>query len=72
MTRRGFGRAARTARPGYALVSVSARDANGFVHHYDDIEAPLGSLHEAVAILQLHSTATDAAHHGDASASASA
>ncbi len=68
MTPRRFGRAARTARPGYALVSVSARDANGFVHHYDDVEAPLGSLHEAVAILQLHSVATDAAHSGGASA----
>ena len=47
---------------------MSARDANGFVHHYDDIEAPLGSLHEAMAILQLHSAATEAAHRGEASA----
>jgi hypothetical protein len=41
---------------------VTARDANGFVHHYDEIETPLGSLHEAVAIMQLKSTAMDAAH----------
>ncbi|MEV7758007.1 hypothetical protein [Microbacterium sp. NPDC089186] len=68
MAQRRFGRTARVARPGYALVSVSARDANGFVHHYDDIEAPLGSLHEAIAILQLNSAATDAAHRGGASA----
>lgn len=68
MGQRRFGRTTRTARPGYALVSVSARDANGFVHHYDDIEAPIGSLHEAMAILQLHSAQTDAAHRGEASA----
>ena len=68
MAQRRFGRTARVARPGYALISVSARDANGYVHHYDDIEAPLGSLHEAVAILHLHSTATDAAHRGEQTA----
>jgi hypothetical protein len=50
-------------------VSVSARDANGFVHHYDDIEAPLGSLRESLAILHLHSEEMDAAHRGEASAS---
>jgi len=61
MTERRIGRKRRAARPGYALVTVSARDANGFVHHYDEIETPIGSLHEAVAVLQLHSTATDAA-----------
>ncbi|MDQ1112396.1 hypothetical protein QE418_001844 [Microbacterium testaceum] len=66
MARRRSGRAKRVARPGYALVAVSARDANGFVHHYDEIETPLGSLHEAVAILQLHSTAMDAAHAEEA------
>jgi len=68
MAQRRFGRKPRVARKGYALVSVSARDAAGFVHHYDDIEAPLGSLHEAMAILQLHSAATEAAHRGEASA----
>ncbi len=68
MAQRRFGRTSRVARPGYALVSVSARDANGFVHHYDDIEAPLGSLHEAIAILQLNSVSTDAAHRGEETA----
>lgn len=53
---------ARVPRHGYAFVTVTARDANGFVHHYDEIETPLGSLHEAVAIMQLKSTAMDAAH----------
>lgn len=66
MAQRRSGRVKRVARPGYALVSVSASDANGFVHHYDEIETPLGSLHEAVAILQLHSAATDAAHAEEA------
>ncbi|MCI9858770.1 MULTISPECIES: hypothetical protein [Microbacterium] len=69
MAERRFGRKARVPRPGYALVSVSARDANGFVHHYDDIEAPLGSLRESLAILHLHSEEMDAAHRGEASAS---
>lgn len=68
MARRRFGRTTRVARPGYAIVAVSARDANGFVHHYDEIETPLGSLHEAVAILQLHSTRMDAVHAGEESA----
>lgn len=53
----------RVPRHGHAFVTVTARDANGFVHHYDEIEAPIGALHEAVAILQLKSTAMDAAHH---------
>ena len=52
----------RVPRHGYAFVSITARDANGFVHHYDEIETPLGSLHEAVAVMQLHSTALDAVH----------
>lgn len=69
MAERRFGRKARVPRPGYALVSVSARDANGFVHHYDDIEAPLGSLRESLAILHLHSSEMDAAHRGEESAS---
>lgn len=68
MAERRVGRKARVPRPGYALVSVSARDANGFVHHYDEVEAPLGSLRESLAILHLHSVATDAAHRGEASA----
>lgn len=69
MAERRVGRKARVPRPGYALVSVTARDANGFVHHYDDIEVPLGSLRESLAILHLHSEEMDAAHRGEASAS---
>lgn len=52
----------RVPRHGYAFVTVTARDANGFVHHYDEIETPLGSLHEAVAVMQLKSTAMEADH----------
>ncbi|MCJ1707808.1 hypothetical protein [Microbacterium sp. VKM Ac-2923] len=68
MVERRFGRKTRVPRPGYAMVSVSARDANGFVHHYDDIEAPVGSLRESLAILHLHSSEMDAAHRGEAGA----
>lgn len=65
MAKRRSGRTARVARPGYAMVSVSARDANGFVHHYDDIEASLDSLREAIAVLQRTSARDDAApRHG--------
>ncbi|WP_125131984.1 hypothetical protein [Microbacterium sp. 10M-3C3] len=52
----------RVPRHGYAFVTVTARDANGFVHHFDEIEAPVGSLHEAIAVLQVNSTATQASH----------
>jgi len=52
----------RVPRHGYAFVTVTARDANGFVHHYDEIETPVGSLHEAIAVMQITSTAMDAAH----------
>ncbi|MBM3717150.1 MAG: hypothetical protein FJW64_15740 [Actinobacteria bacterium] len=62
MAERRIGRKTRAARQGYALVTVTARDANGFVHHYDEIETPIGSLHEAVAVMQLHSTGTEIAH----------
>lgn len=55
-------RGTRVPRHGYAFVNVTARDANGFVHHFDEIEAPIGALHEAIAILQVNSTATEAAH----------
>lgn len=55
-------KAVRVPRHGHAFVSVTARDANGFVHHFDEIETPLGALHEAIAILQLKSTAMEAAH----------
>jgi hypothetical protein len=54
---------ARVPRHGYAFVSVTARDANGFVHHFDEIEAPVGALHEAIAVLQVNSTAIETAHH---------
>ncbi|KAA9154728.1 hypothetical protein F6B41_12180 [Microbacterium lushaniae] len=52
----------RVPRHGHAFVTVTARDANGFLHHFDEIEAPVGALHEALAILQLKSTAMEAAH----------
>nr|WP_315268643.1 hypothetical protein [Microbacterium lemovicicum] len=52
----------RVARHGYALVTITARDANGFVHRYDEIETSVGALHEAVAIMQLKSTAMEASH----------
>jgi len=52
----------RVPRHGYALVTITARDANGFVHHYDEVETSVGALHEAVAIMQLKSTAMEAAH----------
>ena len=68
MAERRIGRRARAARHGHALVTVTARDANGFVHHYDEIETPIGSLHEAIAVLQLHSVATEAAHRADETA----
>lgn len=68
MAKRRSGRAARVARPGYAMVSVSARDANGFVHHYDDIEASLDSLRAAIAVLQRTSARDDAAPGDEAGA----
>src|SRR3546814_6308516 len=37
-------KAVRVPRHGHAFVSVTARDANGFVHHFDEIETPLGAL----------------------------
>ncbi len=52
----------RVPRHGYAFVTVTARDANGFVHHFDEIETPLPVLKEAIAVMQLQSTATEAAH----------
>lgn len=54
--------AVKVPRHGYAFVTVTARDANGFVHHYDTIETQVGTLHEAMAIMQLHSTAMEADH----------
>jgi hypothetical protein len=60
--RQGGRGVAKVPRHGYAFVTVTARDANGFVHHYDAIETQVGSLHEAIAIMQLHSTAMQADH----------
>lgn len=48
-------------RHGYANVSVTVRDSMGFLHHYGDIEAPVGALKDALAILHLQSAAMDAA-----------
>ncbi|HWI31786.1 MAG TPA: hypothetical protein VNT50_09865 [Microbacterium sp.] len=58
----------RLPRHGYALVTITVRDANGFLHHYGDIEAQVGSVHEAIAIMQLQSRAVEDAHRGHASA----
>jgi hypothetical protein len=55
-------RTTRLPRHGNALVTVTVRDANGFVHHFGDLETDIGAVHEALAILQLKSTAMDAAH----------
>ncbi|WP_019182118.1 hypothetical protein [Microbacterium yannicii] len=52
----------RLPRHGNALVSVTVRDANGFLHRYDDIETDLGAVQEALAIMQLKSAEMDAAH----------
>jgi len=52
----------RLPRHGNAIVTVTVRDANGFLHHYGDIETDLGAVHEALALLQLKSAAMDAAH----------
>jgi hypothetical protein len=52
----------RVPRHGHAFVTVTARDANGFVHHFDEIEVPVGSLHEAMAVMQIRSTAMEGAH----------
>lgn len=49
-------------RHGRAQVSITVRDANGFLHHYGDIDTSVGAVQEAVAILQLHSAEMDAAH----------
>lgn len=54
----------RLPRHGYALVNVTVRDANGFLHNYGEMETPVGNLHEAMAIMQLQSRATEEAHRG--------
>lgn len=56
----------RVPRHGYSLVTVVARDANGFVHHYGEVETSVGALSDALATLHLHSTAMDAAHRDGA------
>ncbi len=55
-------------RHGRAFVTVSVRDANGFLHHFGDIDTSVGAVHEALALLQLQSTAMDAAHRDDLTA----
>lgn len=55
-------------RHGRALVTVSVRDSNGFLHHFGDIDTSIGAVHEALAILQLQSAEMDAAHRDGASA----
>jgi hypothetical protein len=55
--------AVRVPRNGYAFVTVTARDANGFVHHYGDVETPIGAMQEALAILRIHSVEMESAHH---------
>ena len=54
--------AVRVPRNGYALVTVTARDANGFVHHYGEVETPIGAMQEALAVLRLHSVEMEATH----------
>ncbi|MDN3495452.1 hypothetical protein QL996_05890 [Planococcus sp. APC 4015] len=51
-------------RHGRAQVSVTVRDANGFLHHYGDIDTSVGAVQEAIALLQLHSAEMDAAQRG--------
>lgn len=51
-------------RHGRAQVSVTVRDANGFLHHYGDIDTSVAAVQEAIALLQLHSAEMDAAHRG--------
>lgn len=55
-------------RHGRALVTVSVRDSNGFLHHFGDIDTSVGAVQEALAIMQLQSTAMDAAHRDGMSA----
>jgi hypothetical protein len=52
----------RLPRHGNALVTVTVRDANGFLHHFGDIETDVGAVQEALAVLQLKSAAMEAAH----------
>ena len=61
-------RSTRLPRHGYGLVAVTVRDANGFLHHYPDIETPIGVAQEAIALMQLHSDAAAPAASQDASA----
>lgn len=64
-------RASRTKalpRHGRALVTVTVRDANGFLHHFGDIDTSVGAVQEAIAVMQLHSAEAEAAHRGSLSA----
>lgn len=60
--RRSRAKGTRVPRHGHAYVTVTARDANGFVHHFDEMEVPVGSLHEALAVMQIRSAEMEAAH----------
>ncbi|MET0302949.1 MAG: hypothetical protein ABW040_02775 [Microbacteriaceae bacterium] len=47
---------------------MTVRDANGFLHHFGDIDTSVGAVQEAIAIMQLHSAEAEAAHRGSRSA----
>ena len=53
MARRPAPAPIRTPRRGHAVVRISVVDENGFVHDYAPVEAPLGAVRDAVAILHL-------------------
>jgi len=55
-------------RHGRALVTVTVRDANGFLHHFGDIDTSVGAVQEAIAIMQLQSAEMNAAHRDTHSA----
>lgn len=61
MARRSSSKESKLPRRGYALVTVAVCDENGFTHQYERIEAPIGAVRDAMALLHLQSTALDAA-----------
>jgi hypothetical protein len=48
-------------RRGFVMATITVVDEHGFTHHYAPVETPTGALRDAVALMHLHSTATDAA-----------
>ncbi|WP_194409547.1 hypothetical protein [Microbacterium cremeum] len=48
-------------RRGFAMVTITVVDEHGFTHHYAPVETPTGALRDAVTLMHLHSTASDAA-----------